>query len=100
VTTTLVMMPEQKRNLTTLIRNMIVIAFMLIGGAYFVYIAAQSFFTDHAITIGDDSSWMSRSDYPAFFWFSIVFHASSGAFAILNGARMVMRLLNLTGRSK
>jgi hypothetical protein len=93
VAATVVMMPDQKRNLTTLLRDMIVIAFMLFGGAYFVYIAAQSFFTDHAITIGDDSSWLSRSDYPGFFWFSMLFHISSGVFAIVNGTKMLARLL-------
>lgn len=92
------MTPNRKRNIT--IRNLIVIAFLLFGGAYFIYIAAHGFLTSQASTIGKDSPWLSRADDPAFFWVSIVFHASAGIFAILNGTKMLTRMLNPSRRKQ
>lgn len=93
-------MLNQKQKIPTVIRDVIVIVFLLLGGAYFIYIAAHGFLTNQAATIGKDSSWLSRDDYPQFFWISIVFHATAGLFALLNGARMLARILNFVGKEQ
>jgi hypothetical protein len=92
-------MQKQKNNLTAAIREYTVITFLLIGGAYFLYIAAHGFLTNQASTIGKDSSWLTRTDYPTFFWISILFHAWAGVFAILIATKMFKRVLRLN-RSK
>jgi hypothetical protein len=88
-------MQIQKRSLKSVIREFAVILFLLLGGAYFIYIAAHGFVTNQVSTIGRDSSWMTRADYPAFFWISIIFHGSSGIFAMWIGAKMLRRVLKL-----
>lgn len=93
-------MPKSKHHLNALIRDLVIIAFLLAGGAYFIYIAIHGFITDQASTIGKDSSWMSRNDYPTFFWITIVFHASAGSFAILTGLKMLTKKIILHYKSK
>lgn len=96
----IVIMQKQKRNITTRLRDIIVILFLFLGGAYFVYIAAHGYLTSQASTIGKDSPWLSRSEYPAFFWISILFHATAGLYALMNGAKMLARVFNLKSRKR
>ncbi len=86
-------MQNKKRTTTALIRDLIAILFLLLGGTYFIYIAAHGYLTNQASTIGKDSPWLSRADYPMFFWISIIFHAMAGIYALRNSAKMLTRVL-------
>jgi hypothetical protein len=90
----------QKQKTDTVIRDITVIAFLLFGGGYFIYIAAHGFLTDQVSTMGRDSPWFSHKDYPNLFWVSIVFHTSAGLYAILTGVRMLKRVFNLEIKKK
>ncbi|HEY8102746.1 MAG TPA: hypothetical protein VIF82_18555 [Burkholderiaceae bacterium] len=93
-------MLNQKQKITAITSDIIVIAFLIFGGAYFIYIAVHGFITNQVATIGKDSSWLSRDDYPKFFWISIIFHAAAGSFAVLNGMKMLVRIFNFTSKSE
>jgi hypothetical protein len=93
-------MLNQKQNIVVVIRNAIVIVIFLFGGAYFMYIAAHGLLTNQAVTIGKDSPWLTRRDYPEFFWISIIFHAMAGLFSVLNGIRMLTRILDTDNKDK
>lgn len=97
---TILIMPNRKHHLTALLRDIAIIALLLGGGAYFIYIAIHGFVTDQASTIGKDSSWMSRADYPKFFWISIIFHGSAGSFAIISGLKMLVQKLVSRNKKK
>ncbi|MGZ3237573.1 MAG: hypothetical protein ACXU8A_09390 [Burkholderiaceae bacterium] len=93
-------MPSQRQKITAVTRDVIVIVLLLFGGAYFIYIAAHGFLTNQAATIGKDSSWLSRDDYPKFFWISIIFYSTAGLFSVLNGIKILTRIFIANNKSE